>query len=335
MYTSNWTDDDNCTTKLKRDDWKLIGISGAVSSCLSILGCIFIIAIMIIYKKYVFATQRLIIYLTISILLNTIGQLLQRISYDKIYEQHTYCSVLGFLSQYFSTCILLSITCILIEMLMRVVFLREGGRLEWLYISAIFLLPATISWIPFINDAFGAVHCFCSIKTIKHCEKYTHGIVLQALLWWVPLYSTIMFGIVSYLLILCQLSRQRKKYTAMIDVDRDIIYHRTLEDVGYFRWYPILYVIVDLIPIASSIHDFFVPNNPIVSLWIATSIIKGLQGGLFAIAVALDPNTRKRLTCKSLRSAFIHNILMKESTEEYPITSGDLSDSLNTYGNKK
>ena len=315
-----------CNSNFSHDDWRIIGISGAVCSGLSILGCLFIIAIMIIYKKYVFTTQRVILYLTISVLLNTIGQLLQRIGYDLIYTKGTYCKILAFTSQYTAWCILLSLCCVLIELLLRIVFFRESGWIEWLYIPVIFILPATVNWIPFQLNAYGAVYCFCSITTIKNCNRDKTGIILETFLWWIPLYTTIIFGFITYGLILYRLSKERKEYTALVELDRDIVYTKTLQDVGYFKWYPLMYFILDIIPMASDINDF--TNKPLIPLWVGTSIIKGLQGGFIALAVAMDPKTRKRMTCKSLRAALLYNVFMRRTTEEYPIINGEVSDSL-------
>ena len=53
-----------------------VGIAGLVPCLLSLLSCLFVIAILIIYKKYVFSTQRLILHLSISIFTYTFNYLI-------------------------------------------------------------------------------------------------------------------------------------------------------------------------------------------------------------------------------------------------------------------
>ena len=313
---------------LSREQYRIIGISGAVASSVSILACITVIIIMIVFKKYMFAIQRLIIYITISVLLNCINQLMQRAAFETIATETLYCSILGFFSQYSSWCILVSINCALIELIMRIVFRREGGRFEILYVMAIFVLPAAINWAPFLFNGYGEAYKYCSIPLTRHCKKDMKNLIVLIVLWWVPLYGTIIFGGLSYVLMFCSIKREKKAYTAMIEVNRKTISERTLEEVGFYKWLPLLYVIIDIVPFATNIYDFVYPRHIIVELWVASAIIRGLQGGLISLVITLDSKTRKRLTWKHMCSAFISNILMKEDIEEYPILQDGVSDSL-------
>ena len=177
-------DDSNCSSWSK-DNTIVIGITEAVTAFVSILGCLLVIAIMVIYKKYLFTMQRLVLYLTISVLLDAITNCIMGGSYSIIHSSKYYCMLLGFLVQYFSWCILLSVVCVIIELALRMICQRESGRIEWTYIPVIFLLPATTSWIPFIHEAYGPVRGTCTIQTVKpnNCSRDAYGLALMAVLW--------------------------------------------------------------------------------------------------------------------------------------------------------
>ena len=79
-----------------------IGIAGLVSCCLSLLGCLFGIAVIVIYKKYVFSTQRLMLYLSISVFLYTSGNLVQAVLIIRNETEGIACKVIVFMGHYAS-----------------------------------------------------------------------------------------------------------------------------------------------------------------------------------------------------------------------------------------
>lgn len=285
---------------------------------------------MVIYKKYVFTTQRLILYLTISVLLDTTAQIIDGGGYLFFSKNKTSCEVIGFIRLYFAWCILLSFLCIIIELALRSICQRESGPMEWIYIPIIFLLPATTTWIPLIHGSYYRVNGDCLIHIInpENCTKSTYGLFLIVFLWWIPLYFTICIGAIVYITVLCQLRHNRYKYTPLLELDREVVYQRGLQGVSHLKWYPLLYFGINLIPIVTSSLEYWRPNKTILTLLIISKIIKGLQGSFIAIVFTLDSKTRKRLKWKHFRAACLQNILCRENIEEYPILPTNYSDSL-------
>ena len=308
-----------------------IGIAGLVSCCLSLLGCIFVIAIIVIYKKYVFSTQRLMLYLGISVMVNVTGQMIQAILIINNRTDGIACEVVAFMCQSAASSILISVTCISFELLIGIVFYKESGRrLNQFYFFAVFILPALTNWIPLVFKTYGFSGHSCEIVT-SQCTK---GAVLQIILWWIPLYLTIMGVIIIYIIITCKLSFDKKKYTAMLELNRNEVYKKTYDDVMYLKYYPIIYLVGNLIPVISDSIDIWHPEKPVYWLWIAATVIRGLQAGFLTLIVTLDPKTRKRLTPKQLRTAFMYNVLMREVVEDYPVITGNISDSLHPGSDK-
>ena len=319
----------NCSSFTERD-LKIIEITGAISSFISILGCLFVIVIMVTYKKYVFSTQRFILYLTISVLLDAMVNVIDGGGYHFLSKHKISCEVIGFIKVYLIWSILLSLLCILIELVLHTICQRASGPIEWVYIPVIFLLPATTTWIPFIHGAYRRVNGECDIQTInpENCTKSTYGLVLKAFLWWIPLYLTISIGGIIYITVLCRLRHNRHKYTPLVELDREIVYQRGVQGVSHLKWYPLLYFAINLIPIVTSSLEYWKPNKTNLTLLVISTIIKGLQGSFIAIVFALDSKTRKRLKWKYFRAAFLQNVLCRENIEEYPILPTNCSDSL-------
>ena len=319
------------------DDVKLsVGIVGGISCFLSQLACLFVLFIIVVYKKCSFSTQRLILYVTFVVFINVSGQFVQRMLFiiyhhieDGSLAQIT-CQAMGFVSQYSAWGILMSISCFVVELIFGVFQYTESGfKMHIVYIGVIFVLPFFPNCIPFAISAYGATQWTCEIVTYnKSCEKFTAGIVMETLLWWVPLYATLIFAVFGYATITLKLLYDRKRYTAMIELDRNEMYKNTYDDILYLKYIPVLYMLINMLPIVSSIYDVFNPDNPSHHLWLVVAFIKGIQGGVIIILLVLDPKTRKRLTYKQLKAAFLYNVLRKEPAEEYPIITSSISDSL-------
>ena len=327
---------DNCTNNCSSVPENVrfkVGIVGIVSCSFSLLGCLFVVAIVVIYKKYVFSIQRLILYMTVSVFGNALGQLAQRIyllhsdfSND---DESTTCQIAGFVSQYTVWGILLSLCCMMFELLLGVFrYIESGMRLHLVYAAIIFVLPLTVNWIPFVAKAYGPMLWTCEIITHKCCEKYTEGIILGSVLWWVPLYATLVYMIIGYIVITAKLVYDKKRYTAMLELNRNQVYRNTYDDIMYLKYYPIIYMLINVLPIVSNIYDIFNQENPGHQLWVAVAFIKGIQGGIITVLAVLDPKTRKRLSFKNLKMAFLYNVMMKEAAEDYPIINSKISDSL-------
>ena len=307
-------------------------ITNGTTSSISLLCCIFVIALMIIYKKYVFTIQRLILYLTVSILLNSMSHIFESASYT-LAQADSYCMALGFLQEYSAYCMLLFVSCFLLEIGVRVICLRETGAIEWLYIPAIFVTPLLVTWIPFLTGNYGRMGLSCRIVTINSttCEQDIKGLILYFVLWGIPMYLTFIVDGLAYVYILWKLWRSKKRYTAVLELDRELMYQKTVSEIHYLKWYPPIYILINLIPVAAYTVYYVKPDGPGLALIIIAMIIRRMQGAFLLIAVTMDPKTRKRLKWSHIKAAFIENVLCKYSNiEEYPIISApNYTDSLN------
>lgn len=165
----NATTYSNCTGALLTvHQLMIIGITQEICALVSCLGCCFIFFIMIIFKKYVYSSQRLIMYLTVAVLLLSISYIIRGLGYKYIIlGLSPFCEGIGFFSMYSGACILIAVMCVTIDMFNRSEILcNEPLKLEKLYVPAIFIAPALLDWMPFINHAYGPTETWCWIRSL-------------------------------------------------------------------------------------------------------------------------------------------------------------------------
>ena len=151
---------------------------------------------------------------------------------------------------------------------------------------------------------------------------------MLAILWWLPFcFSFIVTGPV-YLVILYFITKQATQYTAMIEVNRNMIYDIQAKHIGYFKWFPFIYFVINLFPIAREVCSVGLSYDN-AALWIVSTAFLGLQGGIVALVATLDPHTRQTLRWNSFKAAWNQNVMCKKHFENYPLLRPELTESIN------
>ena len=306
----------------------IIGFSGAACALLSLLACCLVISLMIIFKKYNFAPQRLLIYLTLLIIADDINRIIFGICYDMLFDSSSFCTTVAFLTQYMFTCEILVIASFVMESFLRMVLNKQSGRLEWLYVPIIFLTPALIAWIPIVFQAYGPSTATCQISKVNvtTCSQEKIATVLHYSLCRAPALSILVIGGLGYIVIHICFIRKRANYRTLTGTNRTL-FHESLENFIYLHYIPPIFALINLIPGIADIMYTLHPGQPIFTLQLMEVIIKSLEGGLLSVFLALDPRTRRRLTWHEIKLACQQTICKTESVVEYPILEG-FTDSL-------
>lgn len=122
------------------------------SALVSVIACAGVIALILLFKKHHFFTQRLVLYLNIIALTNAVAVTLHRVDYNGSNSAtEGFCVFSGFFDQTTSWGLLIAVCCITVNLLLNVVFQRRTEKLEKLYFVLIFVFPLTFNWIPFMN----------------------------------------------------------------------------------------------------------------------------------------------------------------------------------------
>ena len=316
-------DDDDCFSFGTSERRAVAGVACAVAT-ISIFACLFVIVIMILYKKYLFFTQRLILYLTIAALLNSIAIALH---ITEVGAGKGYCAFTAFYDQVTSWSILIAICCITVNLMLTVMFHKHTERLEILYFVLIFIFPLTLNWIPFIEQAYGDAGPWCWIRIENDdCSKFEFGIYLQFILWYIPLYVGFASLTMIYIIILYKLHKDRHRWERTYNPDDAKKMKEQMEkEVRPLLWFPLGYLLLYIIPLINRIYNS-ATGEPTLALWLLTAISLPLEGGFISLAFTLDPETLKRLRWAQFKGTVRQ--LWQRDVKEYPARSIPGDDSI-------
>lgn len=306
-----------------------------ISAIISIFCCSVMLFLMVLFKKYLFFTQRLIMYLAIAALAYSIVAALNVEGYVayRSPSAQKYCVFAGLIEQVGSWWVVLATTCIMVDLFIKVIFQRRTERLEWVYVVVTFATPLVTAWIPFINNAYGASGAWCWIRSNDYddCANFPFGTWLRYTLYYVPLYVLLIILIILLVIVLTVLKRRQKQWIGNYDPNAQRLQKRMQSEIRPLLAYPIIFIIVNIPPFANRITNTVRPEDPELVLWIISGIVFPLQGTLVMLAFALDPETRKLLTVAQFVAACRRLFLGEGGVAEYNTGLRGRSDSLTEY----
>ena len=318
------------------EEFRAIAAVNSALGGVSLLACLLVIGLIFLFKKYLFFTQRLILYLTIAASLNTLAMLTEAaIYYPQTGAFKAYCVLSAFFQQVAGWSQVFAITCITIDLFLRAVLNYQTSRLcfEGLYIFTIFVLPLLFNWIPFLYHTYDLDGPWCWIRTTKvdeygNCVEHTFGVVLSVVLWYGPIYPLLLILTVIYISILITIWHRRNRYEGKYNPESQIRKKLMLDEVRPLLWYPLIFFIIEIFPLMNRIYNIAKPNENNMVFWWLQALIVPLEGGLIAVVYALDPETRKRLRWSVIKVYFIECFDRKGKIEDYNFQNEGMTDSL-------
>ena len=317
----------NCSSPFAGRDYAVVAAISAVSGFISLLGSCFIVSIIVLFEKWRFFPQRLVLFLAIAVGLESFAVIIHRVDYNNersaFYDG--FCKFSGYIEQCTSWMELMAIVSVTVYIFLLAMFSKRTERLQLGYIFFIFGFPLLFNWIPFTLNAFGRAGAWCWImnEDIYTCEEFIPGLLLQFILYYIPLYVILIVLICLYLAILVKLNcYDKRKWTGSSTRDsheNEIVQSKISEEIRWLLWYPFIYFVFNIFPLINRIQGLVPSANPVLALWVLSGFIYPLKGAVIALAFALDPGTRKRLKCVFIMSA-IKNLSRKSGRDvkEYP-----------------
>lgn len=317
------TNNVNCNCSyFTNSDFKMIGMAQIGGGGLSLIGCIVMLSLIMILRRYKDSTQRLLLYLNIAVILNSIIFIVRGIGYKHM-DDSILCKTVAYLGQITGWCVLSTIGCIICEIFIKAVLDRRIRRYEWVYLMLIFVMPPILNIIPFSDSKYGNAGPWCWIVGKKKkevydsngcqgypnesytCEKDIMGVTFQYTLWFGPVYAITLIGGVVYLVSMVTIWRKLKWHKIMYSSHYQKLHQKQLlSEINHYRWYPIIYFTINIIPLATRISDALnVSHSVLIILWLLTATVEGSQGFFLALMFTLTPSTRKYLTCRALKRA--------------------------------
>lgn len=308
---------------------------GGGAAGISILTSVFVIVVAIIFRKYRFSTQRIILYLNFTVLLYSIVLVLHVFDYD---GRHTgYCVFTGFLDQQISWYVLMAICCLTFDLLRKAVFLQlHTGKYEFIYLFVIFVVPFTFNWIPFVDNTYGLARATCWIKEVNltDCTTIPLGIAFRFALYWVPFYLLMVSILIAYVVVRIVVHRRKRAYKGQYNPSEQHFMEVLEKEIGQYQWYPLLFIAWNIFPILARVVQAGFPKSSFFGLRVAQAIVNGLQGTLISLVYTLDYDMRRQLSKpRNFAAAFLSFFTKGRKVEEYDvIPDPGLTDSLSRSG---
>ena len=314
--------DCNCSY-FDKYDIKHLGLAQVASGSVSLIGCALMLFLIFFLGKYKYSTQRILLYLNIAVALNSISFIIRGATYTEM-DVPPICQGVAYFGTMSGMCVLAAITCIIAEIFFKAVLEvgKRRHRYELIYPLVIFALPLILSAVPFIKEKYGKAGPWCWIKgkdnhkdymchakdTIYSCKTDTLGVIYQYGLWYGPVYFITIIGGIVYLISIINIQKKLKWHKMMYSTNTQKKEQRgLLEEVNHFRWYPMIFFLLNIIPLATRIADIHSNKKNsgrdtiLIYMWIITACVEGSQGLLLAIMFTLIPSTRRYLTCGRLK----------------------------------
>ena len=302
-----------------------VAIVSVAVSLISLLACLAVIGIIIFFKKYHFFTQRLILYLSIAAMFNSVAITLRlhRINENTSQLHMALCVVSAALQQTTAWSQLLAVCCITLIVFIKVVLMRDPEKAELYYVFVIFIFPILINWIPFIQSSYGHAGAWCWIRNEdEHCRFFKFGNYLRFILWYIPLYLLLLTLIVVYFIIIFKIRRLNHHWQYRRIHDTAQQQEMMVTEIRPLLWYPLFYILLSIPGLVNRIYETFSADLEL-TLWYFQALFGPLHGGFISLAYAMDSDTLCRCGQRCLSMVLGSN----KSIEEYP-ASRAVSDSL-------
>jgi hypothetical protein len=296
---------------------QLVGLSTVAGGCISFLSTIAMLLMIIILKKYITSTQRVLLYLNIAIIFHSISFIVRGSGYSLV-GKNLFCKFSGYFNQTTGGCILVSICVIILEIFIAAVLNKKTGKLEWFYLVAIFIASPILSAIPFISRSYGQSGPWCWIKgQMQRIEdddndenKRTDNIiniVLQFTFYYGFMLIVIVSGVIVYIASIVSLKKRLKWHQERYSSNMVVLQQKALlSSIKHLRLYPIVYFVINFIllvvRIILTIKFRDEEEENLIGLWMFSGILQALQGSILAFTFAILPSNRGKCQYKYFKS---------------------------------
>lgn len=261
------------------------------SASLSLLGCIFLIFLIWLFKKYKFFVQRMILSLGIAAFLDSISYIM-----GDIYPEGNLCDAQAFLMSYFDWAVLCWVCCITFNLwLITIKHISSREYEKWYHVVS-WGVPLFWAVIPLIGGHYGPAGVWCWIDNNSYAWRFA--------VWYVPLFILIIGMALTNSYIVWKVYSRASEWEGTFRQEHETSTNLLKEEVKPLLAYPLIYLFINICPLILRIHNATHKHDPThFPLLVLTVIFGPLQGACNAIAFAMDRETRTRLTWTEIKLA--------------------------------
>ena len=273
-------------------DKETIYFFNAGASFLSVLGCIFIISVYLCFKQLRIFTFRLVIYLTIIDLLESIFFMIPNFNTE---SHSTQCLVQAVGLTYFCLADILMVGAIAYSINSAVIKEKDITKYEKYILGFVFGVPGAVAGLPSITGNYGTSQGWCWISQ-EHEIMEGYGGFWRLGLFYVPLWIVIVYCLFAYSGIISKIKSQLHLISEEPGLSSRIL--------KKLMMYPLILIVCFLPLTAARIYEFFNPDDPYMWLTIVSGVFFSINGFLNAILYGFTDMVRKEIfkCCKQDKS---------------------------------
>lgn len=287
----------NCTLFLDKQHYcTVIYAVKQTTSSLELIGSLFVIFIIWLFKTYKYFHQRLILALSVAALCGSISFMLTGVPQ----ERGPLCELQAWLITYFVLALLFWVCCITFN-IWRALRGDRAKRLEKLYHFVSWGVPVIFASAPFSENVYGPAGPWCWVA----------GDVEKSAIWrfatyYIPLFICIIGLFVAYIYIFVTHRRQVQRWEGIHRMNNaaDVEQRRVLMNhINSLMAYPFIYLVLSLAPFIHRVYNA-VYSDPSFVLILLHVISIPLTGLINAIAFGVNKETLNRLNWADMKVAF-------------------------------
>eukprot|EP00040_Diaphanoeca_grandis_P011126 m.56950 g.56950 ORF g.56950 m.56950 type:complete len:356 (-) comp22321_c0_seq1:17-1084(-) len=278
-------------------------------ACLSLAGCIFILSLSLLHKTYRDNwAQRLVLWMTVSALLQPIPYLFGSYTKDK-----SHCQAQAFFVTWLNWALMLWVVSVSTSIFWAVIYKASTEKHEIKYHAVCWGVGFFVALIPIFVDAYDHGGLWCWIGKSHTTLRFT--------LWYGPLFLAIVILLIGNTYVLRKVRQDAKAwqgtYHPSIEKEKEWM-HSQIQSIKY---YPLLYLFVSIFPMINRIQNAIEPNNPIVGLYVLQAIFAPAQGLINAVYyITTVRHGWDQCTFEGIRRSFL---IRGTRIAEYNMSTGD------------
>lgn len=287
--------------------FKIVAGIRTLTAVFSMICAICVLVIIVAFKKFKYFPQRLILYLSLTVIVHGIAYCLGRVRFHEDRELlDPYCQYFaGFFELYTAWSELLAIFCILVNIFGQIVFGVDSSRLEYILVLVISILPLAWCWIPYRFSLFGIQGPWCGIQIhTVDCMFDVTGMYLRFVLWQIPLFVIFFTAVVISTIPICVKLKQhvREWEGHCYDHKRQEAKQKIVNKIRPLIFYPLIYVLLKLPILGVDVYQAFnLEIQPGIALWILEAIFSPLAGAVIVVIYGFDSETVHHISQKSIK----------------------------------
>ena len=264
---------------------RIIYYARTISAALSVLGCVLVLFIIMLYKKYHHFTQRLVMYLLLPTFVISAVSV-----YPDISNSDTSCEIAGFFMNWGLLSQRLIILCIVVHLLVFTFHQNRPKYLELIFHIATWGFSLCFSLVPIPGHHYGSAGVWC---WIKGQSRYENELRFGCFYVWV--WFCILVEIVCFVLVVVRVRKQLKMFERMSTPDIDDLKKSYKKYIKPLLLYPLVNFVLAIPVTANRIQNWVHEDNPVFGLFLCHSIVYPLWGFCNAMMYFMSKETIMQL----------------------------------------